>query len=125
MPPGKEGKKMKYKTIDDLDARIEKTIKRSVKSYYTDWKHYDRPKYMGYKGSREMEDKRLFLIVRECGTWLERESDLYKDNWTTAVFEQYLDFSNVTYYTIDIDRLIFEKIENPTEYGKEAKRKAA
>lgn len=112
---------MKYKTMQELDARIERIIKRKVKFYYTDWKHYDRPKYMGFKGSRIREDRHLFLIVRESGTWLERVSDLYKDNWTTAVFEQYTDSKTSDYYIIDLDRFDIYKLDDPEKYGQLAK----
>ena len=59
-----------FKTIDALDRKIESIIKAHVKHYYSDWKHHDRPKYMGFKGSTDKTDKDLILIVRECGTEL-------------------------------------------------------
>lgn len=113
---------MKYKTITDLDNRIEKIVKRKVQHYYTDWKNYDRPKYMGFKGSKEKEDKLLFLIVRDSGTWLERVWDLYRENWTTAVFEQYTDSDTSDYYIINLNNKEIYKIDNPELYGQTVKR---
>ncbi len=67
---------MKYTTILELDNRIERIIKSTVKSYYTDWKNYDRPKYMKLKGSPGKCDKSIILLARECGTYIFSKSDL-------------------------------------------------
>jgi len=114
----------KYKTIDELDARIERIIKKTVESYYTDWKHYDRPKYMKRKGSKDKEDKKMILIARKCGTYLLRTADIETREATRAIYDYYYQQSSDShYYLINLDRLTIEKID-PAEYIKEV-RKAA
>lgn len=105
----------RYKNINELDARIEKIISRTVKHYYTDWKNYDRPKYMVCKGSHKKEDKQLILIARECGTYLYTLQDIQEYKFAGTVYEYYQKAEHATYYKIDIDRLSIEKID-PTTY---------
>lgn len=98
----------KYKTIDELDQAIERRISRKVKHYYTDWKNYDRPAYMRYKGSNARQDKELIIIARECGTYLYTVQDIKESKeaqddrgrWIYTVYNYYID----------------EKKENPNEY---------
>ena len=116
---------MRYQDINELDARIEKIIKKKVENYYTDWKNYDRPKYMKYKGSSDRSDKTLVLIARTCGTELLKASDIYKKDWATTLFEYYqckCEKGN-DYYLIDLDRLEVKKIDAET-YGKDLKKAA-
>lgn len=104
---------MKYKTIDELDARIESTITKTVKHYYTDWKNYDRPKYMGFKGSLDPKDHKLVLIARTCGTYLLRAEDIKEaGSWSESVFNYYRQQENdgTKYYNIDLDNLTIAKI---------------
>lgn len=105
---------MRYPTIDALDTRIESIISRKVKYYYTDWKNYDRPKYMGYKGSIDRRDRRLVLIARESGTYLLRESDVAKGNTNAAYIYDYYNGNgggtDNDFYMIDIDALTIKKI---------------
>lgn len=115
---------MKYHTIDELDARIERIVKRTIEHYYTDWKNYDRPKYMGFKGSTDPEDKEMILIVRACGSYLIRTADIYRNTWATTLFEYYQTQERATYYEINLNKLSIQKIE-PDAYGKELKRAAA
>ena len=56
---------MKYANIDLLDAAIEQAASRIIKHYYTDWKNYDRPTYMGYKGAQERSKKHILILFRE------------------------------------------------------------
>ena len=114
---------MKYHTINELDTALEKVVRRTVEHYYTDWKNYDRPKYMGFKGSKDPQDKELIAIVRACGTYLIRTADIYKNDWTTTLFEYFQEQEHATYYHISIDRLTLKKID-PAQYGKELKKAA-
>lgn len=104
----------KYKTIDELDARIEKIIKGTVKHYYTDWKNYDRPKYMKLKSSKDREDKKMILIARECGTYLLTIDAIENTEGAAAIFEYYQTQEHADYYFIDLDRLTISKIEPGT-----------
>ena len=114
----------KYKNINELDARIERIVKKEVESYYTDWKNYDRPKYMKLKGSKAREDKKMILIVRKCGTYLYTLDQIKNSDFAATVFEYYHTIdTNRGYYLINLDRLTIEKID-PAVYGKEL-RKAA
>ena len=105
---------MKYQTIDALDSRIEKIVKSTVKHYFTDWKHYDRPKYMKCKGSNDTADKKLILLVRETGTYLIRTIDVFeKDSWAETLYKYFQTQEKSDYYMIDISRLTCKRI-NPT-----------
>ena len=115
---------MKYKTIQELDNRIEKIIKKNVEAYYTDWKHYDRPKYMAFKGSSDRADRVLILIARRCDTYLIKAADIGRQDWSTTVFDYYNGNGGGTdndYYEINLDRLTINRIE-PTTYGRELKK---
>ena len=102
---------MKYPTIDALDARIERIIKTTVINYYTDWKHYDRPKYMKLKGSKDRRDKKLILSVRKTGTYLYREADKEKPgSWPNTLWNYFHEQERADHYKIDLDRLTIEKL---------------
>ena len=106
---------MKYNTINDLDNRIERIIDSTVKHYYTDWKNYDRPEYMKFKGSTDKADKNLILIARECGTYLIRISDIKAgDTWANTLYEYFQTQEHATYYLIDLNKLEVKKIDPET-----------
>lgn len=111
---------MKYSNIDLLDNRIENIITRTVKFYYTDWKNYDRPKYMSCKGSDSLQDKRLILIARKYGTYLVKLSDVKAgDNWANTLIDYFVNQENADYYFIDLCKLECKKIqpENARNYA--------
>lgn len=114
---------MKYKTQDDLDARIERIIKKKVESYYTDWKNYDRPKYMKLKGSTDRHDKTMVLIARRYGTYLLTLDEIATRPFAATVYEYYQTQERADYYLINLDRLTIERID-PAVYGKEIKKAA-
>ena len=110
---------MKYKTIDELDARIERIIKKTVQSYFTDWKNYDRPKYMKLKGSRDRSDKEIILIARDCGTYLLTTKEIETRTGAATIYEYYYtQDTRSTYYLINLDRLTINKID-PATFRKE------
>lgn len=107
-----KGKKiMKYNTINELDARIERIIKKTVKHYYTDWKNYDRPKYMALKGSTDKKDKTAILIVRECGTYLLTNDSIDYNVSANTLYNYYQTQERADYYMIDLERLTITKYE--------------
>lgn len=107
---------MKYPNIDALDQRIEKIISGTVKHYYTDWKNYDRPKYMKCKGSADQADKELILIARSCGTYLVRLDDIRTgDDWASTLYNYFQDQEHADYYYININKLEAVKI-NPATF---------
>lgn len=106
---------MKYNTIRDLDNRIEKIISSTVKHYYTDWKNYDRPKYMSLKGSERKEDKKIILIARTCGTYLLTLDEIENNRSTAAIYDYYFMYETGNYYLIDLNNLEVKKID-PTSY---------
>ena len=105
----------RYKNINELDARIERIISKTVQAYYTDWKNYDRPKYMRLKGSNRKEDKQMILIARTCGTYLYTLEELQDYPWAGTVYEDYQNTDRATYYRVNLDKLTIEKID-PTTY---------
>ena len=84
-----------YTNINDLDKRIENIIKRTVKSYYTDWKNYDRPKYMGLKGSRDRKDKMMILIARKYGTYLLTLDEIATRPFAATVYDYYQEHEGI------------------------------
>lgn len=105
---------MKYKTIDELDARIERIVKKKVISYYSDWKKYDRLKYMCLKGSNDRKDKTAILIARKYGTYLLTLEDIATRPFAATVYEYYQTQEQGDYYIIDIDRLTINRIDPET-----------
>lgn len=103
---------MKYANINLLDTRIETIITRTVKHYYTDWKNYDRPKYMKLKVSCDMADKKLILIARTCGTYLVKISDIKAgDSWANTLIEYFSNQESADFYYIDLLKLEVKKIK--------------
>ena len=106
---------MKYSNINELDQRIERIISSTVKHYYTDWKNYDRPKYMKFKGSEDQADKEMILIVRACGTYLVRTEDIKAgDDWANTLIDYFQTQERADYYYININKLEAKKIDPAT-----------
>ena len=99
---------MRYKTIDALDARIEKEVKKTLKFYYTDWKNYDRPAYMNYKSSTRPADKKLLLMLRDCGSYLYKLEGI-KNNVVFDYFKT-TEPKKHKYYIIDLNKLTFSQV---------------
>ena len=112
---------MRYKNINELDNRIEKIVDTTIKYYYTDWKHYDRPKYMKFKGSNDADDKKLVLLVSDTGTYLVRVADaLTRETWGETLYEYFQTQDHKDYYYIDINKFECRKL-NPTLTKQELK----
>lgn len=103
---------MKLKSIDLLDKKIESIIDFRVKSYYSDWKKYDRLKYMVKKGSEDKQEKKLILIARTAGTYLFSEKELENYNFAFTCLDYYFNQERYSswFYYIDIDSLEFKKL---------------
>ena len=106
---------MKYSNINELDQRIERIISSTVKHYYSDWKNYDRPKYMSLKGSDKKEDKKMILIARNCGTYLLTLDAIENNRSTAAIYDYYFMYETGNYYFIDLNNLEIKKID-PESY---------
>ena len=98
---------MKYKTIDELNNRIEKEVKKTVNHYYTDWKNYDRPKYM-YSVAKGAT--KFLLIVRDCGTYLFTEKDLDRETVKTIIEYYSIQDQTAKFYRIDREQLTMKKV---------------
>lgn len=96
----------KFKSIDELHAFLERRAKSIIKFYYTDWKNYDRPEVMKHTGLRTKE---IYIIFRECGSYLYTREDLHFD-FPATVMDYYKDYKNTAYYKIDFCNLTAEKI---------------
>lgn len=70
--------KKHYKTFDEIMATLDRLVKRQVKHYLTDWTDYDIPRLNESMASTDRSDKKLTLIVRDCGTWLIYTDDINK-----------------------------------------------
>lgn len=89
------------KDINSLDSKVENIIKKTVKHYYTDWKNYDRPKYMVAKAHKE---KSALLIARTCGTYFIPESQNGTD-WSRTLIDYYTNQEPANIYKIDFKAL--------------------
>lgn len=116
---------MKYNSILELDNRIENIIDSTVKNYYTDWKNYDRPKYMKLKGSSDNNDKIMILLARTYGTYIFSKSDLdysislgkeenMKKLTAITILEYYFnqEHDHSYFYFIDLNRLECKKLND-------------
>lgn len=90
---------MKYNTIIELDNKIESIIKKTVKYYYSDWKNYDRPKYMKLKG---MKPESIFLIVRSCGTYIFSGSELETNESSQTIYRYFTEQEAANVYRITL-----------------------
>lgn len=84
-------------TALELDKKIENIIKKHVKYYYTDWKNYDRPKYMKLKG---MKPKTIYLIVRKCGTYIFSGEEIETSETAKTIIKYYLEQEPANIYDI-------------------------
>ena len=109
---------MRYENIDALDKKLESLISRKVKSYYSDWKNYDRPKYMCFKGSSDRKDKDFLVLIRRCGTYIIRTCDIFVSDVATTLFEYYHTQDRSDYYYVNLEKLELKKIKDPVAFGK-------
>ena len=113
----------KYKSIDELHAAIEKKAKQTIKSYYTDWKNYDRPALMKATGNRET----VYIILRKYGSYFYTVADLLKSEFSRTVMDYYTTDESAKYYRVNLYSLTLEEIAPglPEEIKNMIKEKAA
>lgn len=87
-------------TVLELDNKIERIIEKTVKYYYSDWKNYDRPKYMVMKAHKEPA---AILITRTCGTYIFSESESKKGSAKTII-DYYTNNEPANIYFIDFNK---------------------
>lgn len=100
---------MKYRTIDELDARIERIADKTIQHYYTDWKNYDRPYYMKLKGSTRREDKDILWIARESGSYLYTLDELKSYEHGRVVCEY--EWIGTRYFRINLESLTIKELK--------------
>lgn len=106
---------MKYATLKDLDARIEKIIAQKVKHYKTDWTQYDRPKFDSFIASTEKADKEFYLIARTCGTYIVKTEDINAGNdWANTIIDYYRTQEAANYYYINLNKMEVKKTDPAT-----------
>lgn len=111
---------MRYTDIDSLDHKLESLVSRKVKYFYSDWKNCDRPKYMKFKGSSNIEDKDFLVLIRKCGTYIIRTCDIFRIDGATGLFEYYQSQGISDYYHVNLNKLEIKKI-NPAKFGEKLK----
>lgn len=67
-----------YKDFSELMTQLDSMARKKVKHYFTDWTEYDIPNLKKYMASTDRIEKRLTLILRDCGTWLIFTDDINK-----------------------------------------------
>lgn len=97
----------KFKNIDDLHSYLEKEAHKTIKHYYTDWKNYDRPDVMKHTG---LKTKEVYIILRECGSYLHTREDLLKYDFSATVMDYYTSDRTAKYYKVNFDALTVEAI---------------
>lgn len=70
--------KKHYKDFNELMTTLDKIVRKYTKHYLTDWTDYDIPRLNESLKSSDRSDKKLTLIVRDCGTWLIYTDDINK-----------------------------------------------
>ena len=121
--------KKHYKNTSEILMTLDNIINKHVKHYKTDWDQHDRPKFQTCINSKNLDDKKLILIARDCGTWLLYASEINKpDSTARTIYNYYLPGGPDNpkrnpnkYYRIDLLALTIE-ILNLDEKGHIIKR---
>ena len=81
----------KYKDFNEFMAALTKLAKKQVNHYYTDFTDYDIPRLEKLNASKEKSEKRLIIILRDCGTWLIFADDIRNPETTShTIYNYYL-----------------------------------
>ena len=96
----------KFYDIDSLHAFLERQASRTIKSYYSDWKNYDRPEIMKHTGLKTRE---IYIIMREADSYLYTREDLHR-NFPAAVMDYYKEYGSAKYYKVNFEALTVERI---------------
>lgn len=114
--------KKHYNNFNDFMAALDTLAKKQVKHYINDWIDYDIPRLNKLNASKEKIDKKLVLILRNCGTWLIWADDIKNpETFSHTVFYYYLPGGpdNPTqnpnkYYSLDLINYTIEllKLDN-------------
>jgi len=81
----------KYKDFADFMQALENLVKKYVKHYKSDFYNYDIARLEENNASKELTDKKLTFIVRECGTWLIYTDDISKPGTgANTIYNYYL-----------------------------------
>lgn len=102
---------MRYQDINALDEAIERRADRYIKHYYSDWKNYDRPAYMGYKGASERTKKHILILFREMGSYIFSDWDFLDRKAPAEIIDYYLtqDRHGNYYFFVDLEKLTLKK----------------
>ena len=81
----------KYKDFADFMQALENLVKKYVKHYKSDFYNYDIARLEENNASKELTDKKLTFIVRDCGTWLIYTDDINKPGTgANTIYNYYL-----------------------------------
>lgn len=81
----------KYKNFADFMQALENLVKKYVKHYKSDFYNYDIARLEENNASKELTDKKLTFIVRDCGTWLIYTDDINKPGTgANTIYNYYL-----------------------------------
>lgn len=81
----------KYNNFNDFMAALENLVKKFVHHYQSDFYDYDIVKLQENNASKELTDKKLTFIVRDCGTWLIYTDDISKPGTgANTIYNYYL-----------------------------------
>ena len=108
--------KRTFQNVNEMHQYIERQAKKTIKFYYTDWKHYDRPEIMKATANKSI----LYIILRECGSYAEKPQDLKNYHGSRVIMDYYKTDKTAKYYKLDFQKLTVESIAAglPEEYKK-------
>ena len=81
----------KYKDFNEFMAALSGLVNKYVRHYKTDFTEYDIPRLKESDASKDLTDKKLTFIVRECGTWLIYTDDIKTEGTgANTIYNYYL-----------------------------------
>ena len=98
--------KLKFENVD-VEACLRAVMERNTEHYQSDFE-YDKASFLRAARSGSAEDKTLYWMSRQCGTWCFKERDLFiRESEAFFTWQSYKDSSEpILAYTVEITGLV-------------------
>lgn len=98
--------KLKFENVD-VEACLRDMMERNTEHYQSDFE-YDKESFLRAARADSAEDKTLYWMSRQCGTWCFKERDLFiRESEAFSVWQSYKDSSEpILAYTVEITGLV-------------------
>lgn len=98
--------KLKFENVD-VEACLRAVMERNTEHYQSDFE-YDKASFLRAARSGSAEDKTLYWMSRQCGTWCFQERDLFiRESEAFYTWQSYKDSSEpILAYTVEITGLM-------------------